>query len=306
VSSSSDAKVYLVHGLKLRSALPLPGPTLPDTTSVDATIELGNLDLILPGVTYAGPLIQVARGAFQLNLPGIARYRATRDAIVVHPLASVAPRDLAVFVLNRAIPALMLMRGHLPLEATAVMLPTGATLLCGNTAKGKSTLAATLRSRGHALLSDGVCYLSPSEEPNQGVTIRPGLPYFSLWFDAMDALGETRRPEARLRQGDLAPRFYTVSMPEFQPRFEVIKQVVVMSTTGPKTSLQPVTNAVMRLLSFIIMNHFVDALGSGENSWALACALCEQCPIGELLTPWVPITKQSLDKLADEFLDLCA
>ncbi|MDB5440166.1 MAG: HPr kinase/phosphorylase [Caulobacteraceae bacterium] len=76
--------------------------------------------------------------------------------VVFEPEAGVPPSACAVYLQNMVITALLHQRGGMVLHASAVAVDGEAVLFCGASGQGKSTLAATLAARGHALVSDDV------------------------------------------------------------------------------------------------------------------------------------------------------
>ena len=305
MSPSGSAPCYQVHGLNIRSVLPLPGQRLPEELPVDASVELAPIASDLPGGTNFGPLIQAAPGVLQLSLRGIARYRVSRDRIEVSLLEG-SGDDATLFLLKCAIPAMMLLRGTLPLMATAVRVGEGTTILCGHSGWGKSALAGILRLQGYPLLSDGICYVSPGETPSDPVVLRPGLPHFSLWFDAMSVLGETMRPAALVRKGVDAPFIYNVEMPEFVAQSVPVRRILITSWDNPAEESIPVADPAAALTGFAILSQCADALGCGDSLRETVAAICGQCPVATFEVTWGMLTRELLEERARRFVRCCA
>jgi hypothetical protein len=180
---------YLYFGLRVTSSIPIPEWELfecddlaeePDafisvTQSVDETLDVSGE----PGGAAA---------ARRFSVPGIGEFlvRAGRD-IIVAPAQGVEPHRLRPWLIGSAWSSLCYQRGIYLIHASAVLVEDEAVLFCAAAKGGKSTLAAYLNDRGHALLSDDICRL---EVPDHGAPlVYPSAPRFKLWSDALQALG---------------------------------------------------------------------------------------------------------------------
>lgn len=93
--------------------------------------------------------------------------------------------DMATYLLGPVLGFALRLRGLTCLHASAVAVDGGAVLVCGPAGAGKSTTAAALAARGHAVLADDVAALDAS---GGGVTVRAAYPHLRLWPDAVRAL----------------------------------------------------------------------------------------------------------------------
>ena len=155
-------RCYRAHGLRIRSALALPFDPLSDTEATegtaDVTVRFGPVPGTLPA--GAGRLVrtdmwQARPGVFLMQMEGVARYLIAdgRD-VRIEPLGG-GHADIASFLVGMWA-VLLQQRGVATLHAAAVRTPAGAVLLLGRSGSGKSSLAAALVERGHALLADDV------------------------------------------------------------------------------------------------------------------------------------------------------
>jgi hypothetical protein len=99
--------------------------------------------------------------------------------------AELTLEDASTYLLGPVCGLLLRLRGVTCLHASAVRIGAGAVLVCGPAGAGKSTTAAALAARGHAVLADDVCAL---DETPSGVHVRPAYPQLRLWPDAARAL----------------------------------------------------------------------------------------------------------------------
>lgn len=132
-------------------------------------------------------------GSAVVTAPGIAKYameRGTRIRIAVE--AGAPQREVRLFLYGSVLGILCHQKGLFPLHAAAVAVGGRAVAFAGSGGEGKSTLAAALVMRGHKLIGDDVCVVSPLSDK---ALAWPSGPPVRLWSDALAALGV---PEAGL------------------------------------------------------------------------------------------------------------
>src|SRR4029077_8012520 len=97
---------YCPYGLRLRSAIALPGLTNGPESDFDADIALGSVPPSLPGAVDIGLRYQSARGRFLITVDGVARFLVAdgeRILIDLHPGADEAA--VRLFLLGPALGA---------------------------------------------------------------------------------------------------------------------------------------------------------------------------------------------------------
>jgi hypothetical protein len=102
--------------------------------------------------------------------------------------------DTASYLLGPVLGLVLRLRGTICLHASAIALGERAILFAGDAGAGKSTIAAAMARRGHAMISDDVV---PIREQEGRFFAVPSYPYFSLWPDSMAMLygeGKDLRP----------------------------------------------------------------------------------------------------------------
>lgn len=186
----SGVRDHALCGWRVRSALPLPEVLAwtGDDRQPDITIRLGSAPPLSDPVSKASGPVQVGRdGTCRLAIEDVASFLvvAGRDVIVEPRIGLDAP-DLRDWLLGVVLGMLCHQRGLFPLHASCVRLGERAVAFAGRTGTGKSTLAAALARRGHALIADDVCAIefAASGAPQ----VRPSFPRLRLWDDAMRAL----------------------------------------------------------------------------------------------------------------------
>jgi hypothetical protein len=200
---------YFLCGWRVRAALALPElmPWSGDDRPPDVEIRTGPGSDDLCDAVDVSPVLQIDRhGSARLSIEGVASYtvRAGREIRIDSNTDPSFP-DVRVFLFGAVLGMLCHQRGLLPLRAACVAVDQGAIALAGAADRGKSTLAASLAMRGHALLADSVCVIDPFDP--SGPVVLPGFPYVSLWRSAADALALPERGRLPNRCGQEKYRY---------------------------------------------------------------------------------------------------
>ncbi|MFZ3216978.1 MAG: hypothetical protein WA192_13050 [Candidatus Acidiferrales bacterium] len=99
--------------------------------------------------------------------------------------ANLEIEDTATYLLGPVLGILLRLRGVTCLHASAVAFGEEAVAFVGSEGAGKSTTAAALARRGHAILSDDVVALS---ERDGAFFVHPAYPYLCLWPESVQSL----------------------------------------------------------------------------------------------------------------------
>ncbi len=99
--------------------------------------------------------------------------------------ANLTLEDAATYLLGPVLGLLLRLRGVTCLHASAVAFGENAVAFVGSEGAGKSTTAAALAQRGHAILSDDVVALA---ERNGSFLVHPAYPYLCLWPESVESL----------------------------------------------------------------------------------------------------------------------
>lgn len=94
--------------------------------------------------------------------------------------------DAGTYLLGPVLGLVLRLRGIPSLHASAVAIDGVAVALVGPAGAGKSTTAAALAARGHALVADDVLPLLDQDEG--GIRVQPAYPHLRLWPDVVPAL----------------------------------------------------------------------------------------------------------------------
>jgi hypothetical protein len=181
----SQRFAYSVYGLHIRSDFALwpwggelqLGPASRGDVSIELTSAAGS------AVTCFRPGLREA----VLFWPGVATFWIREgDSVRVAPASSATLEDVALVTAGPVLALLLEQRGFVVLHGSCVDLGGRAVTFLGASGSGKSTIAASLRSAGHALLSDGMTVVDCAETEPFAL---PGPPHLKLWPDAVNSLG---------------------------------------------------------------------------------------------------------------------
>lgn len=190
---------YQACGLKIRSALQLPGnsPPGPDGEP-DVVIEFGETPQQLPNEVVEGAAFSAGHDEFLLRVPNVGRFHVTSGSrIVIDPAAGATEDEIRLFLLGSAFGAVLHMRDYLPLHAGAVQVGDGCVAFAGDSGIGKSTLVAMLGQRGYPIVTDDVCAVKVL--PGAGPVVYPGFRRLKLWADSLEALEISQSNATKVR-----------------------------------------------------------------------------------------------------------
>jgi len=199
---------YLVFGLRLHANRFIPGlePVEPSFTTSDVEIHFGDAPPAATAcsrprdtLTYASsvlsesgePSLKVWTTAgdslVRMDYSDGVRFWLRRDGKSVWATwpDSSSPEDAATYLLGPALGLLLRLRGVTCLHASAISMGGHAVAFVGAEGAGKSTTAAAMARRGHAVVSDDIVALA---EHDGAFHVVPAYPYLSLWPDSVTAL----------------------------------------------------------------------------------------------------------------------
>ena len=192
-----------VYGVGLRVNVPIPGlSSLDPAERIDVSMEVGELPACLradsPSQPFyetdevddeGSPLARVSRLAGgHFSIDDLDGTRVVIDAAGEHVWAHAPAGDVAnaaTYLLGPVLGFVLRLRGITCLHASAVAIGGRAMVFVGASGRGKSSLAAALALRGHAVLADDV---TPFTESASGFLVQPAYPRLRLWPESVQSL----------------------------------------------------------------------------------------------------------------------
>ena len=132
------------------------------TRGADVRIGRSAVPDALSGAEHEGPVWQCAGDRVLIRFPWNLAFLVEGGRRISYEAKNgIDDLDLRLFLLNTPWLALAMQRGLLPLHASAVAHGREVQAFTAPSGGGKSTLAAALSARGHALFADDVLLLEP-------------------------------------------------------------------------------------------------------------------------------------------------
>jgi hypothetical protein len=210
VSARVDADAaparYRLYGLRVEADRPLPGlAAVEDHGAPELRVWMGRVppDVFPPHAAEESwyvsprttateePTVVVHRlgggAAFRLRYADGCEYHvnAAGSNVACTWPAHFTVEDAATYLLGPVFGLVLRLRGISSLHASAVVMDGVAVALVGAAGTGKSTTAAALAARGHALLADDVLAL---RVVGDAIEAQPAYPQLRLWPDIVPAL----------------------------------------------------------------------------------------------------------------------
>jgi hypothetical protein len=175
---------HIICGWRVRTWLPLPeaapwrGPDCP----VDIEVRPGTVPAILDKGRY---IEAMPDGRVILDLSPFVRFLVTPNSVVVDTTHSPGAPDWRVRLLGPALGLLCYLRGILPVHACSIRIGNRAIAIAGPSCAGKSTLAAALMLRNHALVTDDICAIASVDGRP---VVLPSFPALKIPSDSLKTL----------------------------------------------------------------------------------------------------------------------
>ncbi len=286
VEKRSEFRSYTAYGLRIHAALPLPElPDMADSAAPDVSILFSKLPPPpheLPD--EGGGVLHTPEGVyFYWRQFGAFLVREGRE-ILIDLLPGVDMQTVRLPLLGCVLGVLLHQRGLFTLHASAVSIDGAAVAFIGAKHAGKSTMAAALHARGHAMLTDDVLALDLTEGESDTARALPGFPQFKLWPESASALGEDLEklsplhPQLEKRALRPGKGFQKTPLP--------LKRIYVLSES-PMISSERLSarDAFMQLISHSYAARFLGEAGAGPKHFRRCHRLVQQVPVYRLQRP---------------------
>lgn len=190
---------YTAFGLTLASTLPLP-ELMAGNGKVDILIEVVRGESIAPQEHSQIQCAVASPNRVHLTWGTVGDLLIEEGyRITVVPAPNADEDALRLFIIGAGLGVLLHQRGLLVLHASGVAIGDRIIGFVGAKGWGKSTTAAALHQRGHALISDELLVVRFDDRDQP--LVMPGSPQMRLWSDALVSTGGNPDSAIRVRSG---------------------------------------------------------------------------------------------------------
>jgi hypothetical protein len=241
-------------------------------------------------------------GGYLLRFIGLADFEVRPETRQIDGYCSAATptHTFNHLLLDQVLPLAVPGPGRLALHASVVAVDGGAIVFMGETRHGKSTLAATLAQRGHALLSDDCCVVCRTPAGFDVVPTYPGLRLFPE--TVRHVFGERQYPAADVAHYSTKQRIVPEGAAASAGARVRLRCVYTIAMRRPANETPPLRieprsrrDAVVDLVGGTFYLDVGDARRAREG-FELAVAVASCCPVRLLSMPW---RLDALDSVAD-------
>jgi energy-coupling factor transporter ATP-binding protein EcfA2 len=286
--------IYNIFGLYICSPIEFPELEEVNQNDCDVLIEYGNVPDHLDQVISKGVLFEAGEKEFLLKLPHIGKYHVRNgDRITIDPKPGASHDEISLFLMGSVMGALLYQRGYLLLHGSAVEVKGKALVIIGNSAAGKSTLAAALNQAGLPLISDDLSAIALNN--SEKCIILKGIPFIKLWKDTVNILYPVAsfskvRPQInkyKIPLGDIDK--VSVEIP--------IDSIITLATRNePSYKTRKISGAekFSVLRDHAYRDQFIKGMGMLEHHFQMLIKLANQTEVFLLERPSIPLDIYSL------------
>lgn len=166
----------------------------------DVMVRQGEVPEALPGAQAQGAAWQCVPGRVLVQPPSGMRFLVEGGETIRYAANGADDLDVRLFLLGSPWAALVLQRGLLPLQASAVATGRRVFAFACYPRKGKSTMAAALASRGRGFFADDMLVLDPASFAS-GPPVCWGCTDLKLWPDSVEMTGASAESTVRTANG---------------------------------------------------------------------------------------------------------
>ena len=228
------------------------------------------------------PRYEIRERDLLIEYGGIATF-AVRDGrrVTVDPVEGTEPSLVRLYLTGPVLAAALHQRGLLVLHGSTIGFEGSAAGFLGGQGWGKSTTAAMMHQRGHALLTDDVMAIEVGCDPP---LVRPGFPQLKLWPDALSKVGPDPASLPRLVAG-LDKRAHRLQG-DFESSATPIRRLYILAD-GAVPAIEPLSP---RESAFELIRHsyFAERLAifrGFENNLRLCAELAAKASVRRLRRP---------------------
>ncbi len=276
---------YVAYGLRIQSELALPELAPGTAGHADVVIRFGPVAWRPPAGDHSDGYVCGDEHAAYIYIDDVGTFAIRAGhTITIDPAPSATDDYLRVFALGGALGLLLHQRGQLVLHASAVAIHGRAVAFLGCSGEGKSTTAAALHARGHAMLADDMVALDLNAP---APLLAPGYPRLKVWPAVADVLqldmADLHEFNADDERRDWRSADAYSSAPLALHRIYVLEE----AEDGAEASIEPLgaQNAFASLLQFPYAVGLLGNSGSTPAYFRQCIALASQVPVFRISRP---------------------
>lgn len=274
---------YRVYGLSVASELELPELVAAPDAPPDVTLRLGSVAMGAPPEPESQSWLETRSDPLRTTsvFEAVGRFEVEAGArIVADPAPGADPRLVRHALLGPILAQLLWQRDLFTLHASVVRVGARHAAFVGVSGEGKSTTAAALTARGHALVCDDVAAIPWREEPIRAL---PGFPRMRLYADTLRSVGAD--PEAHpLVHGLIDKRLKPA--PSFVDEPVVLDRIYVLETASALSAEPlPAQKALLELMKHAYNAYQFAPVVGFDRHLQMAGRIARAVPVFRLLRP---------------------
>jgi hypothetical protein len=287
---------YHIFGLSIISQIEIPEMATSPVDLPDIIIQFGKVPDHLEHVLSKGILFESNKKEFLLRLPNIGRYFVKDGSeVIIDARKETTPEEVRLFLLGSVLGAVLYQRGMMPFHGSAVEVDGEALLITGNSAAGKSSLAAALHAAGYPFISDDLSAIF--EDRTGNCLIRRGIPSVKLWNDSRAQLFPDEafprvRPQVSKFRIPLIPK--NTAVEEF--RISTILRLVPVNSKELKSHAEHGAQKFSLLRDNIYRDQLIKGMGVQEDHFHMLGLLASQTRLFTIERPSVPLNINALQE----------
>ncbi len=216
---------YRVYGLNVDSEIEIPELVPGFVGNPDVRIRLGEVPITLPKCKVKGVFYQAIKDDFIFRMEKVGAFRVCNgEDVTIEPFSEGDRELIRVFLLGSVFGALLHQKGILAIHGSAVATEDGALVITGRSSSGKSTLAASLNTRGYPFIADDIAALHQSEN---GFLIHHGIPQMKLWKDVITKL---EMVEGLNQVRPSIEKYKKMVVNGFQNQAKIVSRIIVLGS----------------------------------------------------------------------------
>ncbi len=212
-----------LYDLKFSSTFPLAKmPCKKSKEAADVYVKKGRLKRPKDGKKgfFYKPFSVISKDSYFLEVPKIAKFKLTKDQIIIHKLRGSTWQDVFAFFFDTVLIVILLMNEKFIIHASAISINKKAYLFCANSGGGKSLLAANfMKTKKAKIIEDDKCLIQYNTRRKR-FEIKNCYPFMELWSTDSKYIKDNNKikPVRRIRSniqkiqfdiGQVVPKQYT-------------------------------------------------------------------------------------------------